>query len=165
MKVRTTFAGTARRARLTVLCWGALTLLAPVAVSACSGSSTSPTIPTFTPSVTISGTATGSGTAPASGGSTASSGSTASAGSTSASGTPGVSSNSPSPTAHPTVTVTETVTAPATSSTSGIPTAAPVTGGGGSAGLQDALLFGLGAAAILVGAGSIVYRRRLTRHR
>jgi hypothetical protein len=31
--------------------------------------------------------------------------------------------------------------------------------------LQDGLLFGLAAAAILAGAGSIVYRRRLTRHR
>jgi hypothetical protein len=61
--------------------------------------------------------------------------------------------------------VTETVTAPATSSTSQVPTAAPPAGGGGTAGLQDALLFGLGAAAILAGAGSIVYRRRLTRHR
>ena len=61
--------------------------------------------------------------------------------------------------------MTRTVTATATSSTSEVPTAAPVTGGGGTAGLQDGLLFGLGAAAILAGAGSIVYRRRLTRHR
>ena len=161
MKVRTTIAGTALRARLTALCWGALTLLAPVAVSACSGSSTSPTIPTFTPSVSISGTATGSGTAPASGGNT-----TPSSGSTTSSGTPGVSSSSPHhATATATPTVTRTVTATATSSTSEIPTAAPVTGGGGTAGLQDGLLFGLGAAAILAGAGSIVYRRRLTRHR
>ena len=162
MKVRTTIAGTALRARLTALCWGALTLLAPVAVSACSGSSTSPTIPTFTPSVSISGTATGSGTAPASGGNT-----TPSSGSTTSSGTPGVSSSSATATATAaaTPTVTRTVTATATSSTSEIPTAAPVTGGGGTAGLQDGLLFGLGAAAILAGAGSIVYRRRLTRHR
>ena len=61
--------------------------------------------------------------------------------------------------------MTETVTAPATSSTSYVPTVAPVTGGGGTAGLQDGLLFVLGAAAILAGAGSIVYRRRLTRRR
>jgi hypothetical protein len=61
--------------------------------------------------------------------------------------------------------VTETVTAPATSSTSYVPPAAPVTGGGGTAGLQDGLLFLLGAAAILVGAGSIVYHRWLTRRR
>jgi hypothetical protein len=160
MKVRTTFAGTALRARLTALCWGALTLLAPVAISACSGSSTSPTIPTFTPSVTISGTVTRTATATASGGNTASSGASASS---TVSGTPGVTSSSP--TGTPTATVTETVTAPATSSSSEVPTAAPVTGGGGTAGLQDGLLFGLGAAALLVGAGSIVYRRRLTRHR
>ena len=156
MKVRTTIAGTALRARLTALCWGALTLLAPVAVSACSGSSTSPTIPTFTPSVSISGSV------PASGDNT-----TPSSGSTTPSGTPGVSSGSATATntPTPTPTVTRTVTAPATSSTSEIPTAAPVTGGGGTAGLQDGLLFGLAAAAILAGAGSIVYRRRLTRHR
>ena len=61
--------------------------------------------------------------------------------------------------------MTETVTAPATSYTSYVPAAAPVTGGGGTAGLQDGLLFLLGAAAILAGAGSIVYHRWLTRRR
>ncbi len=155
MKVRTTIAGTAFRARLTALCWGALTILAPVAVSACSGSSSTPTVPSFSPTVTT-GTATGSPTAPASGG-------TPSSGATSASGTPGVTSSSG--TVTPVATVTETVTAPATSPTTEVPVAAPVTGGGGTAGLQDTLLFGLGAVAILAGAGSIVYRRRLTRHR
>lgn len=149
MKVRTTTAGAARRARLTALSWGALTLLAPVAVSACSGSS-STTVPTFTPSVTISGTI----TAPASGATTPSSGQTTASGTSSASST-----------ATPVATVTETVTAPATSSTIYVPTAAPVTGGGGTAGLQDGLLFVLGTAAILAGAGSIVYRRWLTRRR
>ncbi len=154
MKVRTTIAGTAFRARLTAVCWGALTLLAPVAVSACSGSTSTPTVPTFTPSVTISGTV----TAPASGASTPASGATSS--NTTAPATPGV-----TPTATPIATVTETVTAPATSSTSYVPTAAPVTGGGGTAGLQDGLLFVLGAAAIMAGAGSIIYRWRLTRRR
>jgi hypothetical protein len=154
MKVRTTIAGTAFRARLTAVCWGALTLLAPVAVSACSGSTSTPTVPTFTPSVTISGTV----TAPASGASTPASGATSSH--TTAPATPGVTS-----TATPIATVTETVTAPATSSTSYVPTAAPVTGGGGTAGLQDGLLFVLGAAAIMAGAGSIIYRWRLTRRR
>ena len=155
MKVRTTTAGAARRARLTALSWGALTLLAPVALSACSASSSSPTVPTFTPSVTISGTH----TAPASDGNTPSFGTS---NVTTDSGTPGVTS---SPTVTPVATVTETVTAPATSSTIYVPTAAPVTGGGGTAGLQDGLLFVLGTAAILAGAGSIVYRRRLTRRR
>ena len=147
MKVRTTTAGAALRVRLTALCWGALTLLAPVAVSACSGSSSTPNVPTFTPSVTISGTV----TAPASGGTTPASGATA--------------TTTASATVTPIATVTETVTAPATSSTSYVPTAAPVTGGGGTAGLQDGLLFLLGTAAILAGAGSIVYRRWLTRRR
>jgi hypothetical protein len=151
MKVQTTIAGTALRARLTALCWGALTILAPVAVSACSGSTSTPTVPSFSPTVT-----TGTATAPASGGNTPYSGAT------SDSGTPGVASSS---TVTPVATVTETVTAPATSPTSYVPIAAPVTGGGGTAGLQDGLLFVLGSAAILAGAGSIIYRRRFTRHR
>jgi hypothetical protein len=50
----------------------------------------------------------------------------------------------------------------ATSSAS-YPTAAPETGGGGTAGLQDGVLFGLGGAAVLAGFGSLAYRRRLAR--
>jgi hypothetical protein len=50
-------------------------------------------------------------------------------------------------------------------SASPFPSAAPDTGGGGTAGFQDALLFGLGVAALLAGAGSLAYRRRLTRKR
>ena len=154
MKVRTTRAGTALGARLTAICWGALALLALVTVSACSGASSStPNIPTPSPSVTISGTA------PASDGNTPSSGTTTSP------GTPGVTSSTPAPPAAVTPTVTETVTAPATSTTTVIPNAAPVTGGGGTAGLQDGLLFALGAALILAGVGSIVYRRRLPKDR
>jgi hypothetical protein len=45
------------------------------------------------------------------------------------------------------------------------PSAAPATGGGGTAGFQDALLLGFGVAALLAGAGSLAYRRRLTRKR
>jgi hypothetical protein len=40
---------------------------------------------------------------------------------------------------------------------------APETGGGGTAGLQDGLLFGIGGAAVLAGLGSLVLRRRLAR--
>ena len=48
MKVR----GTTLRVKLTVLCWGGLTLLGPVTLAACtSGSSTTaPTVPSFSPS-------------------------------------------------------------------------------------------------------------------
>ena len=48
-------------------------------------------------------------------------------------------------------------------STRPFPTSAPETGGGGTAGLQDGLLFGAGGAAILAGLGSLAYRRRLRR--
>ena len=44
-----------------------------------------------------------------------------------------------------------------------IPTAAPETGGGGSAGLQDGVLFGGGGLAVLAGIGTLAYRRRLSR--
>jgi len=46
-----------------------------------------------------------------------------------------------------------------------VPVAAPATGGGGTAGVQDILLFGLGGAALLAGAGSLAYRRRAMRDR
>ncbi|HXZ71027.1 MAG TPA: hypothetical protein VEH31_09200 [Streptosporangiaceae bacterium] len=45
------------------------------------------------------------------------------------------------------------------------PTVAPNTGGGGTAGLQDATLFIIGGAAVLAGAGGIAYHRRATRSR
>jgi hypothetical protein len=161
MKLRGTTAGTPFGAKLTALCWAALTLLAPVAVSACTSSS--PTAPTIiSPTVTNSPT----GTASASSGSSASSGTSASAGDTSASGTPGVSSGAGSPSSHaqPQVSiVTETVTASANSNN--VPPAAPGTGGGGTAGFQGTLLLVLGAGAILAGAGGLVYRRWLGRGR
>ena len=157
MKLRGTTAGTPFGAKLTALCWAALTLLAPVAVSACTSSS--PTAPTvISPTVTNSPTATGA--------TSASSGTSASAHDTSASGTPGVSSGAASPSSHaqPQVSiVTETVTASANSTN--VPPAAPGTGGGGTAGFQGTLLLVLGAAAILAGAGGLVYRRWLGRGR
>ncbi|TVZ04389.1 hypothetical protein EAS64_18655 [Trebonia kvetii] len=48
-------------------------------------------------------------------------------------------------------------------STRPFPTTAPETGGGGTAGLQDGVLFGAGGAAILAGLGTLAYRRRLRR--
>jgi hypothetical protein len=164
MKVRGTTAGTPFGAKLTALCWGALTLLAPVAVSACtSGSSSSPTI--ISPTVTSSPT----GTASASSGSSASAGSSASSGASDSSGTPGVSSGAASAASSPQpgVTVTQTVTVPPSSQvpSSQVPSGAPVTGGGGTAGFQGLLLLVLGAGAILAGAGGLAYRRWLARGR
>jgi hypothetical protein len=63
----------------------------------------------------------------------------------------------PSPTVTPTVVPTVPVTT--------VPTAPPATGGGGTAGLQDAVLFGIGGAALLVGSGSIVYRLKSNKQR
>jgi hypothetical protein len=68
------------------------------------------------------------------------------------------------PTAAPT-TPTVAPTAPATAPVTTVPTAPPATGGGGTAGLQDAVLFGIGGAALLVGSGSIVYRLRGNKQR
>ncbi len=68
----------------------------------------------------------------------------------------------PTPThTHASVTPSPTPTLP--SATTVYPTAAPETGGGGTAGLQDGLLFGAGGAAVLAGLGALAYRRRLSR--
>ena len=67
-------------------------------------------------------------------------------------------SASPSP-------VQPTPLVPATQSASPVPVGAPSTGGGGTSGVQDILLFGLGGAALLAGAGSLAYRRRTLRDR
>jgi hypothetical protein len=45
------------------------------------------------------------------------------------------------------------------------PSGAPQTGGGGTAGLQEGTLFGIGGLAIAAGLASLAYRRRLTRTR
>jgi hypothetical protein len=158
MKVR----GTTLRGKLTVLCWGGLTLLAPMALAACtSGSSTTaPTV--FSPSVTVSGSVTVTASASA-----------GNSGTTPSDGNSQTSAAKP----HPTHTVTETATATVTSTPTATvtatptatvtvtPTAAPVTGGGGTAGFQGTLLLVAGVAAIVAGAGSIFYRRRLNRGR
>ena len=158
MKVR----GTTLGAKLTALCWGALTLLAPVGLAACSSSSpTAPTIPSFSPTVSVSGSVTV--TAPASNpGTSPSDGSTQTA-------TPHP-THTVTTTVTPTVTVTPTATAHSATPTptptepaTPAPIAAPVTGGGGTAGFQDTLLLVAGLAAIVAGAGSIFYRRRINR--
>jgi hypothetical protein len=73
---------------------------------------------------------------------------------------PATTAPSTSPSAVPSsapVTHTSAPVAPA------YPTTAPETGGGGTAGLQDGMLFGVGGLAVLAGLGSLAYRRRLAR--
>jgi len=143
--MRTTITGTRPGARLAVGC-ASLTMLASLSVSACSGSAPAQTLPSAsTTPLSPSGAAS---TTPADRASSTPSGSTSSGSTSSASGTPSaVASATPRQTASPVV------------------TAAPATGGGGTAGFQDAPLLGLGAAAILAGAGSIAYRRKVIRNR
>ena len=154
MKVPGTIAGPPLSAKLAALCWGALTLLVPVAVSACTSATTTQPPTVFSPSVT---TGTASVTEPASGNTTGT-------GTAPETGSPGVTSPPPptTPPATPEATVTQTVTVPANTIP---PSAAPVTGGGGTAGFQGTLLLTLGAVAILAGAGGLIYRRWLGRGR
>ena len=74
----------------------------------------------------------------------------------------------PAPSASPApvpVQPTPFVSVTPTATSSPVPIGAPSTGGGGTAGVQDVLLFGVGGAALLAGAGSLVYRRRVMRDR
>src|ERR1019366_440507 len=139
--MRTTIMGTGLSARLTGVGCATLAILASASVSACPAASPSATPTTFSPAGTGSATPhLPSGTASV----------TTPSASVSPSATP---SRSASPSATP------------SPSASPLPTAAPTTGGGGTAGFQDALLFGLGGAAILAGAGSIAYGRKVIRNR
>ena len=150
MKVRGATTGTPFAARLTVLCWGALTLLAPVAVSACTSSS-SPTTPTvISPTVNRDGHGVGLHLV---GNVTLVRQHVADR---------HARRRSDTSTAQPVVTVTQTIT---TTPTSTVPSGAPVTGGGGTAGFQGTALLVLGAGAILAGAGGLGYRRWLGRRR
>jgi len=128
-------------ARLAAAGYCALAVFGLAVLSACSSSGTSSGSPTFSPSISISGSATV----------------TASTSPSSAASATGSASATSTATVTPTPTVTETVTS--------YPTAAPVTGGGGTAGFQHALILFLGLAAILAGLVSIAYRRHLTRGR
>ena len=68
-------------------------------------------------------------------------------------------------TTTPTPATTTVSPSPVPTTTYYYPTGAPPTGGGGTAGLQDGLVFVLGGAAIAAGLGSLAYRRKFTRRR
>lgn len=154
-------------------------VLLAVTVSACSGGGSS--VPsTFTPTPQTNGqssshqgtrTPSPAGQASRSGRSSPSSSASSSApgrGGASASGSPHASSSasshaSSSATAKPAHTGTPAPSHSSAPATPAFPTAAPETGGGGTAGLQDGLLFGVGGLAVLAGFGALAYRRRLAR--
>lgn len=168
MTVRATIVRAATRARLTAIGCGTVTILACVAASACTSSSTSPSLPSGAVTSTILANGSPSPTAFYSG--TARVSPTTSSPSPTQSPSPTHSpTHSPSPTVSPTPVTTSAspTTPPVTQSPTPaqFPTEAPPTGGGGTAGLQYGLLFGLGAAAIGGGGWSIAYRRRLLKGR
>jgi hypothetical protein len=154
-----------------------------ISVSACtSGGSSVPSIftPTPTDGSTVSSTHTPSPSGAASTKATgaasstkASSGASATVRSSSPASATARGSASAAPTPSHTVTATRAAAtpteatraaaAPAATATTLYPTAAPQTGGGGTAGLQDSLVFVVGGGAVLAGLGSLAYRRRLAR--
>jgi hypothetical protein len=158
MRARTGIAGTAHRVRLTAVVWGLTTILAFVALSACTSSGTSTgtgSTPPSSPLTVLSPHA----TTPSGG--TSSSASSESASSQSASSQSASSSTSAPASQSPSPTESQSPSP----SPSPIPSEAPVTGGGGTAGFQDAWLAVLGGAAIVAGLASIAYRYRMTRRR
>jgi len=177
MKVRIIAPGTAASAKLTAVSCAALTVLVSATVAACTSSpGTAPSI--SQPSVITTGVHTGSASASPKGTGTGSRPATSTPtppashsarASQSTAGRPSVTATghgaNPGHTTKPaTQKPGHTVHTPAPATTR-IPAGAPATGGGGTAGLQDGVLFGIGGAAILAGIGSLAYRRRLTRTR
>ena len=164
MTVRATIARAATRARLTAIGCGTVTILGCAAVSACT-TSTPPTVPTGAVTSTILANGSPSPTTFYSG--------TARVSPTTSSPSPEhptahATTESPSPSPSPVTTSPTTAAAPPVTQSptpAQFPTEAPPTGGGGTAGLQDGLLFGLGGAAVVGGGWSIAYRRRLLKGR
>jgi len=158
-------------------------VLLVIAVSACTGGGSGSSVPTiFTPTAPASGHASVSSSrtpSPAGGASSTgkagastsprahpSSADSSHASASASSKPPATTAPSSAPATHATAPVTH-ATAPVTHTSAPVaplyPTAAPETGGGGAAGLQDGLLFGLGGLAVFAGLGSLAYRRRLAR--
>ncbi|HEY0719333.1 MAG TPA: hypothetical protein VGD68_17100 [Streptosporangiaceae bacterium] len=128
------------RARLAAVLCSTITVLAALTVSACTGSG-SPNAAGSASTTFFTAKAPGSGTA------------------TPTSSPSATITASPAPSTETPVTPSPSPTPSATQA----PIGAPSTGGGGTAGLQHASLFGFGALAVLAGIGSLLYRRRVLR--
>ena len=174
MKMRLTKPGAAQGAWPIAGRWAAGAVLLAVTVAGCTGGGSSSVQPVFAPSVsgqTSPTTQPATRTLSPAGGSTSTrtgAASTSPTAHSSASGSPHASASTsttrPATTSPTTSPGTAPSSAPAThTSTPTFPTAAPETGGGGTAGLQDGLLFGFGGGAVLLGIGSLAYSRRLSR--
>lgn len=131
-----------------------LTVCLGGAVSACTSSPSSGHPAIFSPGADPSATAKGASASPTGSPSGASSGSPSASSSASGSASPSV-----SPSASPSFTYAPSST-PAQTSSPSYPAAAPQTGGGGTSGLENGLLFGVGGAAVLAGGGSLALRRK-----
>lgn len=142
MKVRASTADAAVKTAMTAVGAATLTVCLALAVAACttSPSSTHPAI--FTPSASASGPHSGASASSSPRASSSAKASSSAPASPRSSGARGSAASTPS-----------------------YPTAAPQTGGGGTAGLQDGMLFAAGGLAVLAGAGSLVLRRRFKRPR
>jgi hypothetical protein len=156
MRVQATGARPRRSARLAVIGCTTMTIFTSALVSACStGTPKAGAHTSFSPGQSSSPTPDGTLTPSRSG--------TESPSPSPSLIPPASASPSPSPSASPSPVQTET--AAASPSPSPFLTVAPATGGGGTAGFQDSLLAGLGALAVLAGAGSLAYRRRAVKSR
>jgi hypothetical protein len=182
MKMRLTPSNAAPGAWLTAGRLAAGAVLVGVTVSACTGGPSSSS-PVFTPTPQTSGqgsSASQPGTrtpSPAGGASRSAGGSastrtpahgSSSAASSSARASDSATSRATQAAATHTQSPTPASTPPTPASTpssavTAFPSAAPETGGGGTAGLQDGLLFGVGGLAVFAGLGTLAYRRRLSR--
>jgi hypothetical protein len=156
---------------------GAVVLAA--SVSACTAGGSGSSVPSvFTPTPVTSGPASGPGTRTPSPTGAGASTRTAPSGPGSSTARPPT-TTAPTSTASsrapgtPTATVTRTRVEPTVTRTrvqptrtvtqTRFPVAAPETGGGGTAGLQDSMLLGVGGLAVLAGLGTLAFRRRLRR--
>lgn len=148
---------TSKQRRTAYTLVGAVTLTMGLggAVSACTSSPSSAHPAIFSPGADPSGSAPGS-----SGGASVSPAASPSGAAPSASASPKASPTG-SPAGSPTATVTAAPSsAPAGSGAPSYPAAAPQTGGGGTSGLQDSLLFTVGGLAVVAGGGSLALRRK-----
>jgi len=144
MRARSTTASPGLRARLTAVGCAGLTMVAAVSIAACAGSAPRATLPKLSPGASAPASAK---TSPSHSTATRTHSPSTSSGASHSS--PAGRSGSPGQSTHSAPSRARTHTPHP------FPNGAPATGGGGTAGLEDVWLLGLGAAAIVAGVGCI----------